>query len=133
MDKIDYIKIESLPYILKEQMRKAEKALIKNDFCSNKQLCEVLSVKERQVQKIIQQLNECYGQANHISLGRKHCLQHREENLAFPESNYFDPSDKDLLNDILKLASIFDGSIPLKSILSIYHLKGNDLSFPRKS
>lgn len=88
MDKIDYIKIESLPYILKEQMRKAEKALIKNDFCSNKQLCEVLSVKERQVQKIIQQLNECYGQANHISLGRKHCLQHREENLAFPESNY---------------------------------------------
>lgn len=127
MDKIDYIKIESLPSILKEKMRKAEKALIKNDFCTNKQLSEVLSVKERQVQKIIQQLNECYGQANHITPGRKHRLQHREENLAFPESNYFDPSDKELLNDVLKLASIFDGSIPLKSILSINHLKGNDL------
>ena len=70
MDKIDYIKIESLPSILKEKMRKAEKALIKNDFCTNKQLSEVLSVKERQVQKIIQQLNECYGQANHITPGR---------------------------------------------------------------
>lgn len=128
MDKIDYNKINSLSETMRHRMMLLEKALVKHGFCTNKQLQEWLSVKtDRQVQNIIQKLNECYGQANHISPGRRHSLQHRDEELAFPENNYFDPTDKELLNNVLKLASIFDGSIPLKSILSTYNIKGKDL------
>ncbi len=127
MNKIDYKKIDSLPPITKEQMRKVERVLVENDFLNNEKLCEILSVDVRQVQKIIAKLNECYGEANNISSGRKHRLQNKEENLAFPESVYFDSSDKELLNNVLKLASIFDGAIPLKPMLKIHNLKGKDL------
>ena len=128
MDKNNYKNMDSLPPIMKEQMKKVEKALVKNDFCTNKQLCELTGVTtDRHVQNIIKQLNVCYGEANHISSGHEHRLLHKECDLAFPENNYFDPTDKELLNNVLKLASIFDGSIPLKSILRTYNLRGNDL------
>lgn len=128
MDKIDYIKIGLISPVKRDHMMKVEKTLVKNEFCTNEQLQEILGVtRPRLVQLTIQKLNECYGQSNHISPGRKHCLQHREKNLAFPESSYFDNSDKELLNDVLKLAAVFDGSIPLKSILNIYKPKVKEL------
>ena len=84
MDKIDYIKIGLISPGQRDRMMKVEKTLVKNEFCTNEQLQEILGVtRPRLVQLTIQKLNECYGQSNHISLGRKHCLQHREKNLAF--------------------------------------------------
>lgn len=128
MDERDYKKIGSLTKDMQDQMMKLEKALVKHVFCTNKQLCEILDVtSDRQVQKIIKQLNDCYGHANHISSGRKHILQDNEKNLAFPDKNYYDSSDKDLLNNVLKLASIFDGAIPLKAILDASNLRSHDL------
>lgn len=128
MKNIDYNKIVSSPAITYKNMKLLEGALVKNEFQTNAQLRKLLNVTtDRAVQKVITQLNEYYGQANKICRGPKHQLQYRDKNLAFPEINYFDPSDKELLNNVLKLASIFDGSIPLKSILSTYNLGENEL------
>lgn len=125
---VDYDKVESSPTILSEKMMKLEKELVKNEFLTNGQLRKLFKVTtDRSVQKIIAELNKKYDGANKVTRGPKHCLLYRDKNLAYPETNYFDPSDKELLNNVLKLASIFDGSIPLKSILSASCLRGNDL------
>ena len=78
MDKIDYIKIGLISPAQRDHMMKVEKTLVKNEFCTNEQLQEILGVTSpRLVQLAIRKLNECYGQSNHISSGHKQCLQQR--------------------------------------------------------
>ena len=44
MDKIDYIKIGLISPVQRDHMMKVEKTLVKNEFCTNEQLQEILGV-----------------------------------------------------------------------------------------
>ena len=115
---IDYNKKTLFSSNIQHQMMLIEGALVRNEYCTGEQLQREIGVTDiRQVQKIIKLLRECYNGTNTISRGPKYSLRKHDSDLLFPE-HLFTLSDSKLLNEVLKLAAMFDGAIPMKSILN---------------
>ena len=125
---IDYSKKTLFSSNIQHQMMLIEGALVRNEFCTGEQLQREIGVtKIRQVQKIIKLLRECYAGANSISRGPKYSLKKHDSDLLFPE-HLFTLSDSKLLNEVLKLAAMFDGAIPMKSILNASGVETEEVS-----
>lgn len=115
---IDYNKKAQFSSNIQHQMMLIEEALVRNEYCTSEQLKKEIGVtSDRKVQDVIKHLKECYNGVNDITRGPKYRLIKRDRNLLFPE-RLFTLSDSKLLNEVLKLAAMFDGAIPMKSILN---------------
>lgn len=130
---IDFEVIDKLPPIRKEQLAAIERSLCESKNLSRKseELLDVLnkihgrtySGDKSYLQKLIKNLNEIYGVekgdkesgVNYISRGPEHHLRN-VDNLAFPEQ-VLNAKDRERLNKILRIVSLFDGAIPLSSLL----------------
>lgn len=142
---IDYEAVGKLPPIKREQL-----AIIERSLCESKDLTrksdellrELGKIRDRgysgdksYLQKLIKNLNAIYGVetgnkasgANYISRGPVHRLRN-VDNLAFPEQ-LLNAKDRERLNKILRITSLFDGSIPLNSLLKKANIHDLDSLF----
>lgn len=130
--KINFEAVDKLPPIKKEQLAAIERSLCESKSLSRKseELLKALSeIRGRgysgdksYLQKLIKDLNDIYGVekgnkdsgANYISRGPEHHLRN-VDNLAFPEQ-MLNAKDRERLNKILRIVSLFDGAIPLNNL-----------------
>lgn len=125
---IDYNKKTLFSSNIQHQMMLIEGALVRNEYCTSEQLKEEIGVTtDRKVQDVIKHLKECYDGVNDITRGPKYRLIKRDRDLLFPE-HLFTLSDSKLLNEVLKLAAMFDGAIPMKSILNASGVETEEVS-----
>lgn len=129
---MDWNKIEELKPIMYKKLSAVERVLFYQDFCTMEDLKDELQVGQRSVEGYIKSLRECYGSADFndvIGEGRppKYRLKNRDiASLVFPEM-MLTKNERKLLHDILKLAAIFDGAIPLKEILEMSGCMDEDI------
>ncbi len=121
---MDWEKIKKLSATEQKNLSAIERKLFLQDFCTNEELQKELDVtSEKRVQDYIKMLRLCYRNLetgdsdNNISRGPHYALAKRDmAHLAFPEMVLGNEERKQLHN-IFKLAAVFEGAIPLKSIL----------------
>ena len=121
---MDWETINKLSATERKNLSAIERKLFIQDFCTNEELQKELNVTtKKRVQDYIKKLKLCYrnpetnGSDNEIRRGPHYVLANRDmAHLAFPEMVLGNEERKQLHN-IFKLAAVFEGSIPLKSIL----------------
>jgi len=137
-----YKKVDSLPPIKKTRLAAIERCLCESSNLTRNSH-ELINALRREtsgkdkfdrsyLQRLIAELNEIYGFCkgqdssglNHISRGPNHRLRNTDF-LAFPEQALCS-SDREKIDMILRIASLFDGAIPLNKILRKTKIKEID-------
>lgn len=121
METIDWQKVEELSDKRATRLRKIEHELAESEGLTAEQLCYKIGLsskaKIRIIQKDINELRGLYSGNQTITFSPyRLCLNGGD--LAFPEAE-FTTDDRKFLNKVLRLLVLFDGSVPIKEILTL--------------
>ncbi len=125
---MDWEKIDKLGAIEREKMATIERKLFTQPSCTISELMKELNLtSEKRVQDYIGKLRECYSGDNDITRA-PYKLKYRDiAHLIFPEM-LLTNNERQQLHNIFKLATIFDGAIPIRDILEASGCMDNEFN-----
>lgn len=124
---MDREKINKLKAKEKQQLVKIERKLFVQSSCTNEELQKELNVGKRMVEMYLAKLRKCYSGGNDIT-NEPYQLEKRDmAYLAFPEM-VLGNGERQQLHNLFKLATVFEGAIPLKSMLEASGCMDNEIN-----